>query len=51
MVDQLFFFPVTTFKKQILTMEWDTIFLVDKINLPVMYVSGDQDELVPHWMT
>ena len=51
MVDVMFYPPVSTFKGSILRMDWNTRSLVPRLRLPVLYVSGDKDELVPHDMT
>jgi fermentation-respiration switch protein FrsA (DUF1100 family) len=51
MVDTMFFPPITTFKGTILAMYWKSIDLVPTLTVPVLYVSGDKDELVPHQMT
>ena len=51
MVDNMFFPPITTFKDYILTIGWKTIDLVPSLNIPVLYITGDQDEIVPTKMT
>lgn len=51
MVDVMFYPPITTLKSYILDMHWKSIDLITKLNMPVLYVSGDKDELVPHEMT
>jgi len=48
MVDVMFFPPITTFKASILSMYWRSIDLVPFLTVPVLYVSGDKDEIVPH---
>ena len=50
MVDELFFFA-KYFKGLILRNYWKSIDLVGRIENPILFVSGDEDELVPHWMT
>jgi fermentation-respiration switch protein FrsA (DUF1100 family) len=51
MVDTMFFPPITTFKHHVLTLEWKTIDLCPAISLPVLFVTGDEDEIVPTKMT
>jgi fermentation-respiration switch protein FrsA (DUF1100 family) len=50
MVDELFFFA-KYFKGLILRNYWTSIDLVGRLNHPILFVTGDQDELVPHEMT
>lgn len=51
MVDIMFYPPISTFKEQILEIDWNTFELVPSVTLPVLFVSGDEDELVPDYMT
>jgi len=50
LVDELFFFA-KYFKGLILRKYWTSIDLVGRLNHPILFVTGDQDELVPHEMT
>lgn len=50
MVDIVFFF-VRYFKGLILRNYWTSIDLVGRIENPILFVTGDQDELVPYEMT
>jgi len=50
MVDKLFFF-VKHLKWLVLRIDWNSAGIVPNLGLPVLYVSGDQDELVPHEQT
>lgn len=47
MVDQLFPF-LTPIKEYVLKIGWDNDQLVPSLHLPIFFVTGDQDELVPH---
>lgn len=52
MVDNMFFPPITTFKHHVLTMDWKTIDLMPSLlTTPVLFVTGDQDEIVPTKLT
>jgi len=51
MVDLIFYPPISTFKNLVLTISWNSLTLMPLITLPVLLVSGDQDELVPTHMT
>ena len=46
MVDQIFWF-VGYFKWLILCIKWDTKTLIKHVTLPLLFVTGDEDELVP----
>ncbi len=46
MVDNLFY-VVGYFKFLILKIKWDTKQIVQSLQLPMLFVTGDQDELVP----
>ena len=48
--DHLFFFA-SKFKWLILRNHWRSIDLVPYLYIPLLYVTGDRDELVPHSMT
>lgn len=50
MVDTIFFF-VKHFKSLILRNYWMSIDLVEHIENPLLFVTGDKDELVPDYMT
>jgi len=50
MVDVIFWFA-KYFKFLILRNYWTSIDLVNKIENPIMFVTGDKDQLVPHTMT
>ena len=50
MVDKLFY-VVSNFKWLILENFWDTSHIISKIELPILFISGDADELVPCEMT
>ena len=50
MVDVIFWFA-KYFKFLILRNYWTSIDLVNKIEYPIMFVTGDKDQLVPHTMT
>jgi hypothetical protein len=51
MVDLIFYPPISTFKNLVLTISWNSLTLMPLITLPVLLVSGDQDALVPNYMT
>ena len=51
MVDALFYRPISMFKRTILEIDWKTIEAVENLTLPVLYITGDKDELVPTAMT
>ena len=46
MVDNLFY-VVGYFKFLILKIKWDTKQIIQSLQLPMLFVTGDQDELVP----
>jgi len=47
MVDHIFYF-VSFFKWLILDIDWDTLSVVSEASVPMLFVSGDEDEIVPH---
>ena len=51
MIDLIFYPPISTFKNLVLTISWNSLTLMPLITLPVLLVSGDQDALVPNYMT
>ena len=46
MVDILFPF-LSPFKDVLLRIKWDSTALAGKLSVPVLYISGDSDEIVP----
>jgi len=46
MVDQIFPF-LTPIKSLILRIGWDNAAIIPKLNLPMFFVTGDDDEIVP----
>ena len=50
MVDEIFPF-VTYFKDIILRIGWRSIDIVPNLEMPILYITGDQDKLVPPSMT
>lgn len=50
MVDHVFYL-VSFFKRLILRIGWETCELVPHLEMPILFVTGDQDEIVPHEQT
>lgn len=46
MVDSLFYF-VGYFKPLILRIKWDTRQIISNLQLPILFVTGSEDEIVP----
>ena len=53
MTDKLFpfFKMIPDLKKKLLKMNWDSFSLIKKVKLPVLFVTGDKDEIVPSGMS
>jgi pimeloyl-ACP methyl ester carboxylesterase len=47
MVDHLFWF-VNYFKWLILKIEWNTKSLISKVKIPILFIAGEDDEIVPY---
>ena len=50
MVDQVMFFA-GYFKSLILCSQWNSLAIINQLKLPILFVTGSEDELVPHAMT
>ncbi len=53
MADALFPFLklIPSIKRRMLKINWDSLGKVDKVNCPILFVSGDKDSFVPTEMT